>query len=58
VSKSVFFVELLLFHGLLLAFLFWELRKTSALQKKTAAEAAAREAAMRKAEDAADGEPS
>lgn len=34
-SNSVFFVELLLFHGLVLGWAIWEYRKTSALHKKS-----------------------
>lgn len=34
-SNSVFFVELLLFHGLVLGWAVWEYRKTSALHKKS-----------------------
>lgn len=40
--NSVFFIELLLFHGLVIAWGIWEYRKTDALHKKTLEEDRAR----------------
>ncbi|MEM8772470.1 MAG: hypothetical protein AAGD92_12535 [Pseudomonadota bacterium] len=36
--SNIFLIELLIVYGLILAWAFWEFRKTSALHKKTEAE--------------------
>lgn len=42
--KNLMFIELFLFHALVLGWAFWEYRKTSALHKKTLEEERAKAA--------------